>query len=91
MEDRQRLTALVSGEVQGVGFRAFARREAQDLGLAGYAENLADGRVEVVAEGPRSELEHLLHRLRQGPPHAVVTSVEVSWGEAGGLEGFYIY
>lgn len=87
----ERLTALVSGRVQGVGYRAFARRHAVDLGLAGSAENLADGRVEVVAEGPRSELEHLLVFLRRGPVHAGVDDVEVHWSQEGGLHGFHVY
>lgn len=89
--DVQRVTALISGEVQGVGFRIFAQRHALDLGLSGYAENLSDGRMEVVAEGEMSELEQLLHFLRRGPPHAEVSAVDVAWGESGGLEGFYTY
>lgn len=87
----ERLTVLVFGDVQGVGYRAFARRHALDLGLAGSAENLGDGRVEVVAEGPRSELEHLLVFLRQGPVHAGVREVETHWSEGGGLRGFHVY
>ncbi len=87
----ERMTVLVSGEVQGVGYRAFARRHAIDLGLAGSAENLADGRVEVVAEGPRSELEHLLVFLRRGPPHAEVREIETHWSQGGGLHGFHTY
>lgn len=90
-DERARFTAIVSGRVQGVGFRAFVRRNALDLGLAGYAENLPDGRVEVVAEGPRDELEHFLVRLRHGPTHANVADVDLSWGEGGGLNGFYTY
>ena len=87
----EHLTALISGDVQGVGFRAFVRRHALDLGLAGSAENLSDGRVEVVAEGPRSELEHLLVFLRRGPAHAKVEGVEAHWSEGGGLRGFHTY
>jgi acylphosphatase len=87
----ERLTALISGRVQGVGYRAFVRRHALDLGLAGSAENLDDGRVEVVAEGPRSELEQLLVFLRRGPAHADVDAVEEHWAEAGGLRGFHTY
>jgi len=90
--DTARLTALVRGRVQGVGFRAFVRRQALDLELSGYAENLPDGRVEVVAEGERSELEHLLVKLRAGPPHAEVDDIEVAWGEGGAMRrGFYVY
>jgi acylphosphatase len=85
------MTALISGQVQGVGYRAFARRSAVDMGLSGYAENLADGRVEVVAEGPREELEAYVHQLRRGPLHAGVEDIELSWSESSGLEGFYAY
>ena len=62
-----RLVALVKGRVQGVGYRAFAQKKALELGLSGYAENLPDGRVEVVAEGPKEALELFLHHLKQGP------------------------
>ena len=85
------MTALISGRVQGVGFREFVRRNAMDLHLAGYAENLDDGRVEVVAEGDREDLELLLVRLRMGPAHAEVDDIEVNWGEGGGLDRFYVY
>lgn len=88
---RARLTVLISGRVQGVGYRAFVRRQALDAGLDGHAENLADGRVEVVAEGPRAELEHFLDRLRHGPLHAEVDAVDTQWGEAGGVHGFHTY
>ena len=87
----QRLTAIVTGDVQGVGYRAFVRRHAQDLRLAGTVENLADGRVEVVAEGPRSELDQLLIFLRRGPIHAEVTAIDENWSEGGQLDGFYVY
>lgn len=90
MERPQRVTVLVSGFVQGVGFRAFARRHALDLRLAGTAENLADGRVEVVAEGRRDDLEHFLQFLRRGPPHAEVNDIDVHWSEGSGLRGFHV-
>lgn len=89
--ERERMTALVSGLVQGVGYREFIRRNALDLGLSGYAENLDDGRVEVVAEGARDDLELLLVRLRMGTAHSEVADIEVNWGEGGGLERFYVY
>ena len=47
-----RLVALVKGRVQGVGYRAFAQKKALELGLSGYAENLPDGRVEIVFDEP---------------------------------------
>ena len=68
--------------MQGVLFRSFAERHARRLGLVGYARNLFDGRVEVVAEGERSALEELLKQLHHGPPGAHVEGVEVRWGEA---------
>ncbi len=74
-----RLTAHIAGEVQGVGYRAYARRRAQMLGLQGYARNLADGTVEVVAEGPRDALEQLFVVLRRGPASANVTDARASW------------
>ena len=85
------MTVLISGEVQGVGYRAYVQRHALDLGLCGYAENLSDGRVEVVAEGERSELTQLLHVLKRGPAHAQIAGVDVAWGEASGLDNFYTY
>jgi acylphosphatase len=88
---RQRLTALIAGDVQGVGFRAFIKRHALDLGLVGYAENLSDGRVEVVAEGDKDTLEMLLEKLHRGPAHAVVKQVDVNWGEVTGVDNFYTY
>jgi acylphosphatase len=61
-----RLTAWVHGDVQGVGFRWWTRARALELGLSGWAKNLADGRVEVVAEGDEVDVQKLLSRLR-GP------------------------
>ncbi len=77
--DPCRFTAIVSGDVQGVGYRAFARRYATELGIGGHAENLADGRVEIVAEGRYGDLMVLLKHLRVGPAHAVVKRVDVEW------------
>lgn len=80
--DPSRFTAIVTGEVQGVGYRAFARRFATELGVAGHAENLGDGRVEIVAEGRYGDLVVLLKQLRIGPPHAVVKRVDVEWSSS---------
>ncbi len=88
---KRRLVALVSGRVQGVGYRAFVRQKARELGLSGYAENLPDGRVEVVAEGEEEDLKLLLHFLKRGPRLAEVAGVEVQWGEPAGLRGFHVY
>jgi acylphosphatase len=67
---------LVSGMVQGVGFRWFVARHARSLGLSGYARNLPDGRVEVVVSGPDGALPELELLLRTGPAYAQVESVE---------------
>jgi acylphosphatase len=69
---------LVSGSVQGVGFRWFVARHARSLGLAGYARNLPDGRVEVVVNGPDDVLPALEELLRAGPANARVATVERS-------------
>ena len=68
---------MVSGHVQGVGFRRFVQRKARDLGLSGHAANLPDGRVEVLAEGDAAALGHLERWLQRGPPLARVTKVQV--------------
>jgi acylphosphatase len=68
---------LVAGVVQGVGFRWFVARHARSLGLTGYARNLPDGRVEVVAAGEDdTALAQLEGLLREGPAHARVAGVE---------------
>ena len=65
----------VSGRVQGVGFRAAARRRAQELGLNGYARNLPDGCVELLAQGDAACIETFAEWLRHGPPLARVDGV----------------
>jgi len=69
---------LVSGVVQGVGYRFFAVRVATGLGLRGFTRNLPDGRVEVVAQGTDEDLRTFQERLRSGPSGASVTGVERS-------------
>lgn len=66
----------ISGRVQGVFFRASTRREALNLGLTGYARNLSDGSVEVLACGPASAVEQLGIWLSVGPPAARVSIVD---------------
>ncbi len=75
-----RVRVLVSGRVQGVGFRAFAARAATRLNLLGGVRNLDDGRVELEAEGRRTLIDELLRELKTGPPAARVTKVETEWG-----------
>jgi acylphosphatase len=81
---------LVTGRVQGVGYRYFVLREAERLGLAGFARNLPDGRVEVVAEGSEEILDQLEARLRSGPSFASVAGVDRAPVPARGEPGFHI-
>ena len=67
---------LISGEVQGVGYRFFAQRAAARHQVVGYVRNLPDGRVEAVAEGERQSVEAFLHDLATGPAWATVGNVE---------------
>ena len=69
---------LISGIVQGVGFRYFALQAARRLGLRGFVRNLRDGRVETVACGPPEALQALCDLLRLGPRGALVNDVQVS-------------
>jgi len=85
----QRLRAVVKGEVQGVGFRWSVQRQAGELGLTGYAENLPDGSVRVEAEGDADRLDQLEAYLRQGPRWAEVVSLDVLRAPATGeFRGF---
>lgn len=82
----------MSGRVQGVFYRASTRQRAQELGCRGYARNLADGRVEVLAVGEPAAVHALIEWLRQGPPAAHVTDVncaELALGEVGELPGAF--
>ncbi|MEO7261571.1 MAG: acylphosphatase [Jatrophihabitantaceae bacterium] len=88
-ESLVRLTALVSGQVQGVGFRWWTRCRALELGLVGQAANLPDGRVQVSAEGSRGSCERLVELLRGGGAPGVVDGVQAGIGPAeGGFTGF---
>ena len=72
---RQAARYFVSGLVQGVGYRFFARRIAEQLRLAGFAKNLSDGRVEVYAIGPGESLSAFREELNRGPEGSLVSSV----------------
>ena len=83
-EPTRRVHALVTGHVQGVGFRATTHQAALRLALAGWVRNLQDGRVEVVAEGEQASLEAFVAFLHQGPRSARVINVSVQWCVARG-------
>ncbi|KRA32908.1 acylphosphatase [Rhodanobacter sp. Root627] len=81
---------VVTGRVQGVFFRASTRDQALALGMAGHAENRADGSVEVLASGSASALDALQRWLRQGPPMAAVEAVSREDLPERELQGFRI-
>jgi acylphosphatase len=70
----------VYGDVQGVFFRAFAKEKAIEYGVTGYAKNLEDETVEVVAQGTEENLRKFLEAISVGPENGQVDSLNVSWG-----------
>lgn len=82
--------ALVSGKVQGVGFRWATRAEARRLGLAGWVRNLVDGRVEAQFEGSPAAVSTLEQWLASGPPAARVEGLSIEVVELQGLAGFKV-
>ncbi len=82
--NNQRVHITISGDVQGVGFRAFVLRQAQDLRCVGWVKNRDDGAVESLAEGEREALEELMKACKRGPEVAWVKHVEVRWEKAMG-------
>ncbi len=81
---------VVHGRVQGVFFRASTQKKAEELGLAGWVKNRPDGTVEIHAEGQQETLEKLIEWCRQGPALASVSSIDLDWINAGGMESFDI-
>ena len=80
----------IRGRVQGVWYRGSCAEQAQAIGVFGWARNLPDGRVEIVAEGDAEALDRLVEWCRHGPPAARVTAVEVQVEEPEGLSGFAV-
>jgi acylphosphatase len=81
---------VVQGRVQGVGYRYYVLRQADALGVSGFARNRADGSVEVVAEGSDAALADLEARLREGPAFAEVAGVEREAVAERGSSGFHV-
>lgn len=82
---------LISGIVQGVGYRWSCQRAAQGIGVTGWVRNLPDGRVEAEAQGTREQVETLISWCYRGPEEARVTDIAVSYLEADGeFQGFGI-
>ncbi len=80
----RRIRLNVDGAVQGVGFRFYISRYAQELGVCGYVRNMPDGSVEVVAEGAQSRLRALAEHAERGPSMSRVTDCDIEWGPASG-------
>jgi len=78
----ERLSTLIEGRVQGVGFRYATAARARALGLTGWVRNLSDGQVEAVFEGSRSALDTMLDWCHDGPAYAQVHKVKASWESA---------
>jgi len=74
----RRVQFVVTGRVQGVGFRWFVRAEARPLEIVGWVRNRADGAVEGVVEGRDDAIDALIACLEVGPPSAIVTNVDIS-------------
>ncbi len=79
-----RVHAIVHGMVQGVCYRAETHHKAESLGVKGWVRNLPDGCVELVAEGPRADVEKLITWCRRGPSYARVRAIDVTWEEFAG-------
>lgn len=87
----KRIHAIVKGNVQGVFYREFTRREAESLGVSGFVRNLRDGTVEIVAEGEAKQLREFEKKFRKGPLMAFITDVEMKEEPATGeFDGFDI-
>lgn len=69
---------FISGKVQGVGFRAFIRREAAVLNIRGWAKNLIDGRVEAVIQGDKNKVAQMIEKLKEGPSYARVDNLKIN-------------
>jgi acylphosphatase len=87
--ERAAAELIVEGRVQGVGYRQYTRRIAERHGIVGYVMNLPDGRVRIVAEATRADIEAMVPELERGPRLGLVTRVTVTWrtprGEFGGF------
>jgi acylphosphatase len=77
---------MITGRVQGVGFRDFVEREARRLGLRGWVRNRRDGTVEAVLNGPAQAVDKAVEAIRRGPSSARVTAVDIQEAETTALE-----
>ncbi|WP_248904938.1 acylphosphatase [Halocatena marina] len=90
MSDRTRAHVFVSGNVQGVFYRATTREKAQEQGVDGWVKNLEDGRVEAVFEGPPDAVEAMIEWCHTGSPQADVERVETEFSDPKGAQEFQV-
>ena len=79
MKGKARVRVLISGRVQGVAYRYFAEKYANAFGVTGWVRNLYDGRIELLAEGDRENIDRFLVRLKEGPRMALVEDFDLRW------------
>jgi len=79
MSAKKRVKLLISGRVQGVGFRFNTKRKAKKLGVKGWVKNLDNGKVKAVAEGKEKDLEKLIEWAKKGPFTAKVTDINIEF------------
>ncbi len=70
---------IITGYVQGVGYRQFVKTHAKRLGLTGWVQNLPDGSVEVLVQGEKEDIENLIKECRKGPFLAQVKDIKIEW------------
>ena len=90
MANKIAMRVVISGDVQGVGFREFARRTGAGLGLVGWVRNWTDGRVEAQVEGDAPSVRRMIERCRAGPPASRVTLVDAVPSDPEGVAHFEI-
>ena len=90
MKNYRRVHLFISGQVQGVFFRAHTATKAQKLGLAGWVRNTADGRVEAVFEGEKEKLAKIIRWCQKGPPVGRVEAIEMVWEKNQGEKRFEV-
>ena len=91
MEEKAKAHVIISGRVQGVFFRVETQRAANRIGVFGWVRNRRDGTVEAVFEGDRDRLDAVLQWCKEGPPHANVIDVNVTWNDyTGEFQSFEI-
>ncbi|MBS1255204.1 MAG: Acylphosphatase [Deltaproteobacteria bacterium] len=90
METEQRLDLIISGRVQGVGYRYSVKMKADSLGIKGYVKNLRDGSVFVTAQGNKGAMDNFVKWCYQGPPAAIVREIEKILGTTEDFRDFSV-